>query len=158
MSNPEILVFYCFFSFSDSCVIFPEELYSYGFDEKLLASVFHQVESGKEPIQWCFHGSRKFYIAIGKNLKEQGPCADNKHRFIECVVQSEPSQSDKLMIYGKRIAEIKVMRAQMKHCTEHIVHPGINDHFDILSLNQHCSKAICTMHLKLPGNSQHSLC
>ena len=62
----------CVTSFLDSCVTFPEEFYSYGLNEKLLASVFHQVESGKEPIQWCLHGIPNvgFYQKLHPFLKK----------------------------------------------------------------------------------------
>ena len=78
--------------FSDSHVTFPEELYDYGLDEEVLTSVFDQVQSGKESLQWSLKGVPnvgfylqkwsitrgatkvaigKFYVAIDKNLKEE---------------------------------------------------------------------------------------
>ena len=40
----------------DSYVTFPKELHSYALDEELLTSVFHQAQSGKEPLHWCLQG------------------------------------------------------------------------------------------------------
>ena len=133
--------------FSDSHVTFLEELYDYGLDE-VITSVFHQVQSGKESLQWSLkgvpnvdfyqklhpflqkwsitHGATKvaigkFYVAIDKNLKEKRSRVDNVYRFIERVAKSRQS-SDNLMTYGpdSEVVEVKVMRAEMKHCTEQV--------------------------------------
>ena len=132
--------------FTDSCVTFPEELHYYGLDEDILSSVFRQVQSGKEPIQWSLKGVPnvnfyqklhpflkkwsvtheatksmigRFYVAIDKNLKDRGSRADNVYRFIERVVECSQS-SDATMSYGldKEIVEVKALRKKVKHCTE----------------------------------------
>ena len=116
-------------------------------NEELLASVFHQVESGKTTLKWCLKGVPnilfyqklhtflkkwpvtcqstkvaigKFYIAIDKNVRERGSRPDNVYRFIERVAKS--SESDKLMTYDKGacITELKTMRSELKHCTDHV--------------------------------------
>ena len=62
-----------YYFFTDSCVTFPEELHYYGLDEDIL-SVFRQVQSGKEPIQWSLKGvpNVNFYQKLHPFLKK-GP-------------------------------------------------------------------------------------
>ena len=124
-------------------------LYGYGLNEEILASVFHQVQSGKEPLKWCLkgipeigfyqalhpflkkwsvtHGTTKvaigrLYVSIDNNLKENESRADNVYRFIERITKSD-QPSNKLMSYGLAAGcaqEVKVMRTEVKHCTEQV--------------------------------------
>ena len=54
-------------------------------------------------------------------LKKKKSRVDNVYRFIERVAKSRQS-SDNLMTYGpdSEMVEVKVMRAEMKHCTEQV--------------------------------------
>ena len=130
---------------SDAAVAFPKELYSYGLNEALLEIVFQQVQSGKASLKWCLQGVPNrsfyhklheflkkwpttrhttkvaigtFYLAIDKNLRDEGGRPDNIYRFIERVASA--TEPDELMTYNVGVTELKAMRAEVKHCTGHV--------------------------------------
>ena len=108
-------------------VPFPDELYYYGLNEKLLAKVFHYVQAQKKgSLPWSVRGVPsmlfyqqlhrymkkwplsssstktaigKFYISIDKNLQDKGYRPDNAYRFIERTVGSKQPPSA-TMKYG----------------------------------------------------------
>ena len=132
------------FLFSDLVVAFPKGLYSYRLNEALLETAFKQVQGWKSSLEWCLQGVcnnifyhklqdylkkwpttqhttkvaiSNFYLAIDKNLREIGRHPDNIYRFIERVATT--TEPDELMTY-KSVTELKDMRAEVKHCTEHV--------------------------------------
>ena len=52
--------------------VFPKELHSYGLNEELLQSVFHQVQTGSKPLQWQLKGvpNADFYINLHPFIKK----------------------------------------------------------------------------------------
>jgi hypothetical protein len=126
-----------------SSLKFPNDLVHYGLNEKILETVFIEVEYYKEPLSWHLRGVPcvgfyqelhpylkkwprshsatksmigRFYIAIDMSLKIKGCRPDNAYRFIEGIAFSDRPR-DSVMKYGYEAHQVKQCCDEMKKLT-----------------------------------------
>ena len=127
---------------------FPEELYSYGLNEELLAASFRGVQMGEKP-KWHLKGIPNidfymnlhpflkrwpvtesatkvaigtFYIEIDENMKKKGSHPDNVYRFVDKTVKSNQSLGHRLMAYhpDDHQTEMRPLRSDLSSCTKQV--------------------------------------